>query len=47
MVVVVEPAMADAVISVLRAADETVIRFGEIIKAAEEPRVRPTGHLKV
>ncbi len=47
MVVVVEPAMADAVISALRAADETVICFGEIIAAPEEPRVRPTGHLKV
>lgn len=47
MVLVVEPAMADAVISALRAADEKVIRFGEIIEAAEEPRVRPTGHLKV
>ncbi len=47
MVVVVEPAMADAVIAALRAADETVIHFGEIIEAAEEPRVRPTGHLKV
>lgn len=47
MVLVVEPAKADAVISALRAADETVIRFGEIIDAAEEPRVRPHGHLKV
>lgn len=47
MVLVVEPAKADAVISALRAADETVIRFGEIIEAAGEPRVRPHGHLKV
>lgn len=47
MIVVVEPAMADRVISVLRAADETVIRFGEIIEASEEPRVRPHGHLQV
>ena len=47
MVVVVEPAMADGVISALRAAGETVIRFGEIIEAAEEPRVRPQGHLAV
>ncbi|MBN8535012.1 MAG: phosphoribosylformylglycinamidine cyclo-ligase [Rhizobiales bacterium] len=47
MVLVVEPAKADAVISALRAANETVIRFGEIIEAAEEPRVRPHGHLAV
>lgn len=47
MVLVVEPAKVDAVMSALRAADETVIRFGEIIEAAEEPRVRSSGHLKV
>ncbi|MGL5448486.1 MAG: phosphoribosylformylglycinamidine cyclo-ligase [Rhabdaerophilum sp.] len=46
MVLVVEPATADAAISALRAADEKVIRFGEIIEALEEPRVRPSGHLK-
>jgi phosphoribosylformylglycinamidine cyclo-ligase len=47
MIVVVEPSMADRVISALRAADETVIRFGEIIEASEEPRVKPSGHLRV
>lgn len=47
MVVVVEPGMAEAVAARLAAEGETVIRFGEIIAAPEEPRVRPSGHLKV
>lgn len=47
MVVVVEPGMAEAVAARLTAEGETVIRFGEIIAAPEEPRVRPSGHLKV
>lgn len=47
MVVVVEPAMANAVMARLAAEGEGVIRFGEIIAAPDEPRVRPRGHLKV
>ena len=39
--------MAEAVAARLAAEGETVIRFGEIIAAPEEPRVRPSGHLKV
>lgn len=47
MVLVVEPAGADAVSAALRAAGEAVIRFGEIIRADAEPRVRASGHLAV
>ncbi len=47
MVVVVEPTMADAVAAALTAEGENVIRFGEIIAAPQEPRVRASGHLKV
>jgi phosphoribosylformylglycinamidine cyclo-ligase len=47
MVVVVEPDQADGVIAILRAAGEGVIRFGEIIAAPDEPRVRPRGGLRL
>jgi phosphoribosylformylglycinamidine cyclo-ligase len=47
MVVVVAPAMADSVAAALAAEGENVIRFGEITRATDEPRVRPVGHLKV
>jgi len=47
MVVVVAPAMADSVAAALVAEGENVIRFGEIVRATDEPRVRPVGHLKV
>ncbi|MCA3665042.1 MAG: phosphoribosylformylglycinamidine cyclo-ligase, partial [Methylobacterium sp.] len=47
MVVVVAPAMADSVAAALAAEGENVIRFGEIVRATDEPRVRPVGHLQV
>lgn len=47
MVVVVEADKADAVMAALTAEGESVIRFGEIITAAEEPRVRPRGRLAI
>jgi phosphoribosylformylglycinamidine cyclo-ligase len=47
MVVVVAPAMAEVVMGALTAEGENVIRFGEIIAAPEEPRVRATGRLTV
>jgi len=44
-VVVVEPTKAEGVMAALKAEGESVISFGEIIEAAEEPRVRPRGQL--
>jgi phosphoribosylformylglycinamidine cyclo-ligase len=46
MVLVVEPAAVEAVATALRNVREAVIHFGEIIRAEEEPRVRPSGHLE-
>jgi phosphoribosylformylglycinamidine cyclo-ligase len=45
MIAVVEARRADAVTKVLRREGETVVRLGEVVRAAKGPRVRYTGRL--
>jgi phosphoribosylformylglycinamidine cyclo-ligase len=48
MVAVVEPRKANAVVAVLEREGETVVRLGEVVRAAKgKPRVSFTGHLRI